>query len=208
MSRKKIRLKVCGMREPGNIAGLVQLNPDFLGFIFHEVSPRYCRDVPQVEIPETILKTGVFVDKPLEYIALKKEAFGLDLIQLHGHEDPAFCRKVSEQIAPVMKAFRVDESFAFEQTENYAPFCRYFLFDTAGPLAGGNGRPFRWELLEKYNGTTPFLLSGGIDGTMVEKLRALQHPAFYGVDINSRFETSPGVKNIQLIKQFQHELLS
>ncbi len=196
------------MCDAANIAALTQLHPDFIGFIFHEVSPRYCSTIPEIKIPETIIKTGVFVNKPTEYIELKKNTFGLNLIQLHGDETPGFCQQIHKTVAPVMKAFRVNETFDFEITKAYAPFCRYFLFDASGPLAGGNGIPFSWEILEKYKGNTPFLLSGGINNTMAGKLRAFGHPAFYGIDINSRFETSPGIKNIQQIKQFQHELLS
>ena len=208
MKLTKIRLKVCGMRETDNIEALIGLQPDFIGFIFHEISPRYCDKIPEVSIPETMKKTGVFVSKPMEFIRMKKENFGLDYIQLHGTESPEFCKTVSETMAPVIKAFNIREEFDFGKLKAYEPFCDFFLFDASGPQAGGNGISFNWELLQKYNGSTPFLLSGGIDNSMTNAIKQIRHPAFYGVDINSRFEISPGIKNIPKIKRFKHELSS
>ncbi len=209
-SRKtsKIHLKVCGMREPENIAALAVLQPDFIGFIFHELSPRYCEKVPDVMIPKTIRKTGVFVNNPEDYILQKKEIFQLDYIQLHGAESPLFCQKIRKSVAPVIKAFNLNEHFDFNRLEAYASCCKFFLFDASGPKSGGNGIPFNWKLLEKYHGTTPFLLSGGINESMTVAIKQINHPAFYGVDINSRFETLPGIKDINKIKRFKYELQS
>jgi len=208
VKQKKIHLKVCGMREAENIAALVKLQPDFIGFIFHEVSPRYCEKVPQTAIPESIRKTGVFVNKPIEYIFLKKKEFGLDYFQLHGSESPAFCEQVRLQASPVIKAFNLHPGFDFGKLKDYAPYCDFFLFDASGPQAGGNGIAFDWALLEKYTKETPFLLSGGIDETMAKTIKQINHPAFYGVDINSRFEIRPGFKDIDKIKRFKHALQS
>lgn len=204
----KIHLKVCGMRDPENIADLVELEPDFIGFIFHEISPRYCEKVPEVFIPESIRKTGIFVNKPKDYILRKKEDFQLDYIQLHGAETPEFCQKIQQEAGPVIKAFNLNDNFDFNRLEAYSSCCDFFLFDASGSHAGGNGITFDWEILNNYYGTTPFLLSGGIDENMVEAIRNISHPAFYGVDINSRFEISPGIKNIPKIKRFKHELSS
>ena len=199
-------MKVCGMCNTLNIADLLVLRPDFIGFIFHELSPRHCPSPPQMTLPESVIKVGVFVDKPMDFIRLKKEQFGLDMIQLHGNESPAFCREVEQNVAPVIKAFKMDAGFDFHQLEAYRPVCHLFLFDAAGPKAGGNGVRFNWELLKNYKGETPFLLSGGIDKSMVAAIKDFNHPAFYGVDINSGFETHPGIKNIENIKQFKDEL--
>jgi len=160
---KKIHLKVCGMRDEANIAALAELQPDFIGFIFHEISPRYCEKVPEVFIPESICKTGVFVNKPEEYIARKKKDFHLDYVQLHGAESPEFCGKIQYSVAPVIKAFNLHDGFDFDRLKPYEKVCAFFLFDASGPLAGGNGITFNWQILEQYHGTTPFLLSGGID---------------------------------------------
>jgi len=185
----KIHLKVCGMKEAGNITDLVTLHPDFIGFIFHELSPRHCDRPPKTVIPESIRKVGVFVNKSQEYILLRKAEYQLDLIQLHGTESPDFCQRIQQTVAPVIKAFNLYDDFDFDTLKPYEEACAFFLFDASGPLAGGNGKLFNWQILEQYRGTTPFLLSGGIDESMAEAIRNIKHPAFYGVDINSRFET-------------------
>ena len=205
---KEIHLKVCGMRDEANIAALMELQPDFIGFIFHEISPRYCEKVPEVFIPESTRKTGVFVNKPEEYIARKKKDFHLDYVQLHGAESPEFCGRIQHSVAPVIKAFNLYDDFDFDTLKSYEEACAFFLFDASGPLAGGNGKLFNWQILEQYRGTTPFLLSGGIDESMAEAIRNIKHPAFYGVDINSRFELRPAIKDINKIKRFKHELQS
>jgi len=199
-------MKVCGMCNTINIADLLVLRPDFIGFIFHESSPRHCQSPPQMIFPKSVIKVGVFVDKPMDFILLKKEQFGLDMIQLHGNESPAFCGEVERKAGPVIKAFNIHADFDFLQLDDYYPVCHFFLFDAAGPKAGGNGVRFNWELLKNYKGETPFLLSGGIDKRMAAAIRNFNHPAFLGVDINSGFETGPGIKNIENIKQFKDEL--
>jgi len=204
----KIHLKVCGMRDPENIAELVELEPDFIGFIFHEPSPRYCNRPPEIVISKTIGKTGVFVNKPEDYILRKKEDFQLDYIQLHGSETPEFCQKIQQVAGPVIKAFNLNDNFDFNRLEAYTSCCDFFLFDASGPNVGGNGITFDWKLLEKYHGTTPFLLSGGIDENMAVTIKQIDHPAFYGVDINSRFEIRTATKDINKIKNFKHELQS
>ena len=206
MKNSKLKIKVCGMRDTLNIADLMTVHPDFIGFIFHELSPRNCKLPPRLTIPKSVRKVGVFVDKPLDYILFKKEEFGLDFIQLHGNESPDFCREVQYKAAPVIKAFRVDARFDFKILNAYEPVCNLFLFDAAGPKAGGNGLRFNWDLLKAYKGETPFLLSGGIDKSMAIAVKNFKHPAFLGVDINSGFEMSPGMKNITNIKQFTDEL--
>ncbi|MBN2615457.1 MAG: phosphoribosylanthranilate isomerase [Bacteroidales bacterium] len=204
---RTLKLKVCGMREAENITGLIALQPELIGFIFHEPSARFCAGKPEVDIPEEIIRTGVFVNSPLETILQKKEEFGLSLAQLHGKESPEFCRGVRQHI-PVMKAFNIDYHFDFQVLEAYTGVCDYFLFDASGPKAGGNGIQFNWDLLQQYQGKTPFFLSGGLSPDSVDALREFQHPALVGIDINSGFEVRPGLKNIEKIKQFKYELSS
>jgi phosphoribosylanthranilate isomerase len=204
--KSELKLKVCGMGNAQNIARLTELEPDFIGFIFHELSPRYCLTVPEVTIPEKITKVGVFVNKSADYIFQKKEEFGLTMAQLHGQESPEFCGKIEQNGLPVIKACNITQDFDFEKLKAYETACSLFLFDAAGRNAGGNGIVFNWDLLQHYHGEKPFLLSGGIHPALAKKIRNFSHPSLYGIDINSGFETKPGIKNIAKIKAFKNEL--
>lgn len=200
------QLKVCGMRDSVNIAKLVKLQPDFIGFIFHEKSPRNVIETPSVEIPSIIKKVGVFVNSNIQFISEKSKDFKLNCIQLHGKETSKYCKTLTEKGFSIIKAFNISEEFNFNQLYAYEPFCDYFLFDAYGKKAGGNGITFNWELLQKYKGQIPFLLSGGIDETMVEEIRNIKHPKFAGIDINSGFEIKPALKDIEKIKKLKQEL--
>ena len=206
MKNSELKIKVCGMCNTQNVSDLVTVHPDFIGFIFHKSSPRYCPEPPHPEIPGSIRKVGVFVDSPLDFILQKKKEFGLNMIQLHGNETPDFCLETERKVAPVIKAFKIDAEFDFSQLEDFQPVCNFFLFDAAGKEPGGNGITFNWKLLKNYQGKTPFLLSGGIEKSMAVAVKKFTHPAFFGVDINSGFERRPGIKNIANIKQFKNEL--
>jgi phosphoribosylanthranilate isomerase len=199
-------IKICGMRDPGNIREVATLKPDLMGFIFYPQSPRYIGENPEDalfrEIPSGIGKTGVFVNAEPEAVLLQSKKAGLQFVQLHGEESPAECRELALHELQVIKAFRVDASFRFELLPQYAPFCRFFLFDTATSAYGGSGKQFDWNLLNRYEGPVPFFLSGGISPEDAEKLAEFSHPFLTGVDVNSRFETSPGIKNIALLKKF------
>ncbi len=201
-----LKLKVCGMRNSNNILELIKVQPNFIGFIFHENSPRNVTTFPDVKIPETIYKAGVFVNQKEDFIAKKSVEFKLDYIQLHGNETPSFCQEMRQKKYKIIKAFNISENFDFKQLQAYEAFCDYFLFDAFGKNAGGNGITFNWKLIENYSGQVPFLLSGGIDETMVKQIKDMEHPQFAGVDINSGFEIEPGLKNIQKIKLFSDEL--
>jgi len=194
------------MREPYNIVELIKLQPDFIGFIFHEKSPRNVTEFPEITFPDRIKKTGVFVDRDLAFINKKSKSFKLDCIQLHGHETPDYCKSLKEKGFSIIKAFNISENFNFEPLREYEPFCDYFLFDSFGKNVGGNGITFNWELFQKYKGKTPFLLSGGIDSTMVKEIQSINHPLFSGIDINSGFEIKPAVKDIKQLKQFINNL--
>lgn len=199
-----MKIKVCGMKQPRQIQQLIALSVDFAGLIFHPPSKRFAGDEPPRAIRalrNDIRLTGVFVDTPEEDIRTTAETFGLSAIQLHGSESAAQCQALRNHFT-VLKAFRLDEAFDFNSLAEYAPTVDYFVFDAAGKLPGGNGIKFSWHLLNKYTGHTPFLLSGGIVPADAEKVQQVQHPAITGVDLNSRFEEAPGMKQMNLVTTF------
>lgn len=207
-----MKLKVCGMRDADNISELVKLNPDYIGFIFYDKSKRNVNDFPVIDIPSEIKKVGVFVDESIENVISLVEENNLDVVQLHGNESPEYIEKLNFkfalkfQLIEVFKAFSVDDKFDFSTTEPYQKVCNYLLFDTKGKEYGGNGVKFNWEVLQKYKGKTPFLLSGGITNNDAQEITKLKHTAFAGVDINSGFEIEPALKNIEDIKEFKQNL--
>ncbi len=197
-------LKICGMKYPENILEVSKLLPDYLGFIFYKKSSRYFDgEIP--EIPNSIKKVGVFVNANLEEINTKIKKYDLDLIQLHGNETPEFCQNLKQDTIEIIKVFSVDDDFDFEILNKYENACDYFLFDTKGKLHGGNGVTFNWQILEKYKLQKPLFLSGGIGIEEIEKLKTLNLP-IYAIDVNSKFEIEPGLKNAQLLQQFITQL--
>ena len=198
-----MKLKVCGMQETENIAALASLQPDYMGFIFWEPSKRYCTTVP-TDIPKHIKKVGVFVDETTKQIKEKVKLFGLDAVQLHGDESPRQCVALLN-LCKVIKAFRIGPDFDFKTFTPYKDHCTYFLFDTQGPLPGGNGTAFDWKLLAGYTLDTPFFLSGGIGLGHVEAIAEIRkrNLPIHALDINSQFESKPGVKKIEKIKKFK-----
>ena len=198
-----MKLKVCGMQEIENIAALASLQPDYMGFIFWEPSKRYCTTVP-TDIPKHIKKVGVFVDETTKQIKEKVKLFGLDAVQLHGDESPRQCAALLN-LCEVIKAFRIGPDFDFKTLTPYQDHCTYFLFDTQGPLPGGNGTAFDWKLLAGYTLDTPFFLSGGIGLGHVEAIAEIRkrNLPIHALDINSQFESKPGVKKIEKIEKFK-----
>lgn len=201
-------IKVCGMRYDGNIRQVEQLSPDWMGFICWPGSARHVEGVPAY-LPATCQRVGVFVNPTPEYVMERISSLGLDIVQLHGQETPAFCRAIKERAEAdehpvrIMKAFPVKADAPFPVTQTYESCCDYFLFDTfAGAKAGGSGRTFDWYRLQDYRGTVPFLLSGGIGEEHLEALRQVNHPLCVGVDLNSRFELSPALKDVQRLEEF------
>jgi len=201
-----MKIKVCGMRQQGNIEELVALQPNFIGFIFYEKSPRFVGEELNEEyirsIPGNIKKVGVFVNASPGYILSTVKKYDLQYAQLHGNEMPDICRSIRQKGVNVIKAFSIDEKFNFAMLNNYKSFCDLFLFDTKGANPGGNGTPFDWKLLKKYDNEKPFLLSGGIGIENVEEIIALSKTLpIYGIDVNSQFETEPGVKDIAKLEE-------
>lgn len=197
-------IKVCGMREPENIRAVEQLGIQWMGFIFWPQSSRYVKECPTY-LPTRCKRIGVFVDATIADIRASVEEYGLDLIQLHGHESPAFIRSIGHKV-PIIKAFSIATTTDLTLTASYEGVVDYFLFDTKAKLVGGNGTKFDWSVLQAYHGTTPFLLSGGIGPDDIEHIRQFHHPQLAGIDLNSRFETSPTLKDITKLKHFIYEL--
>ena len=206
-----MKLKVCGMKH--NPLEVAALRPDYIGFIFWEGSTRnYSGPLPQ-GLPEPPGRVGVFVDATPAAILAKCREFRLALVQLHGSETPAYCREIRDLLAleckvpPLLiKAFAVGDDFDFGPLEAYLPLVDYFLFDSRGPLPGGNGTGFDWKQLQGYPFDKPYFLSGGISEEDLERLTVFcQSPAArfcHALDVNSRFERSPGEKDIGRLKQF------
>jgi len=197
-----MKIKVCGLRDDENIKAITALAPDYMGFIFYERTPRYVKDIPNVlaNLPATINKTAVFVDEDKEKIDQLITDHGFNAIQLHGNESPEFAHSFRNRVA-VIKAFGLNSDFNFEQLNNYANKVDYFLFDTKTDLHGGSGKTFDWGILDNYKLNVPFFLSGGLSLDNLDEVAQINHPQFYGVDLNSKFETSPGIKDIDKLKR-------
>ena len=202
-----MKLKVCGMRETENIEALSQLQPDYMGFIFWAPSSRYvASSTPALDA--SIKKTGVFVDATLDYVQSTIAEHELQAVQLHGNESPTYCDYIKTYGVEVIKAFSVKESFDFARLDAYESSCDFYLFDTKGELPGGNGYTFDWTLLNDYPSKKPFFLSGGIGASQLPEIKALLNTPLplYAIDVNSKFELAPAIKNIDTLKQFKKEL--
>ena len=205
-----IKIKVCGLLNPGNIEEVCTLGPDFVGYIFYPGSKRFVGTTPDPAIfripqPE-IAKVGVFVDEDISRVKQIYSQCQLDLVQLHGNESPQYCRILKDEGIAVIKAFKPDSVQGIRSIENYPDGMRYILFDTPGKELGGTGQKFDWDLLDGLSLPFPFLLSGGIGPEDGESIRNIEHEALFGVDVNSRFELSPGMKDIIPLEKFMKEI--
>ena len=200
-------VKVCGMREAENIREVEALGIDLMGFIFWPKSGRYVSERPAY-LPTNCKRVGVFVDEDIETVKRIAEDYALDYIQLHGHELADYCAQLRG--FKLIKAFNIATTEDFKQTEPYTGIVDYFLFDTKGKSVGGNGEKFDWSVLSAYDGNTPFLLSGGIGPDDAEVLTShfspLTSKKCVGIDLNSRFEIAPGLKDINKLKDFLNAL--
>ncbi len=197
-----MKIKVCGLKYALNLQEIGELPIDYAGFIFVNQSPRNVDYSPALMLAMNKLnckKVGVFVNAPTYFIKAKAELFGLNVIQLHGDESAYQIDALSKDYE-VIKVFSVGDDFDFdlEQYKN----ADYFLFDTKGKKRGGNGTKFKWDLLKNYKGETPFILSGGIGPQDVEDIQRINHSKFAGIDVNSGFESEPGLKKTELLKEF------
>ena len=208
-----MKIKVCGMKNPYNIRELAQLPIDFMGLIFYTKSPRYIGDLtPEVldVLPENIGRVGVFVNEDLQVVVDSINKYRLNYVQLHGNESPEYYLNLKE-FSPeikIIKAFSIAEASDLEKTDNYENKVDYFLFDTKTPQYGGSGQKFDWSILNDYKGNTPFFLSGGISAEDALLIRKLENNRIVGLDLNSKFEIEPGLKNIELLHRFINEIKS
>lgn len=194
------------MREAENIREVEQLSTlnsqlsiSWMGFIFWPKSSRYVSECPAY-LPEKVKRVGVFVDETIEKVKEIAKTFQLDLIQLHGKESPAYAEKLGDY--RLIKAFNIASADDFAACVAYEGKVDFFLFDTKGKSVGGNGEKFDWSVLKTYHGHTPFILSGGIAPDDAARVKAIRHPQFAGIDLNSRFEREPGLKDINKLKTF------
>jgi len=203
---RDLKLKVCGMKFAANIAAVAGLQPDYLGFIFYDKSPRYISDVSAELIkyvPSEVKTVGVFVDEDLEIVKKKINLYQLKAVQLHGSEAPEYCAELKTNFnnLEVIKAFGLDEDFDFSILDPYENEVDFFLFDTKTKAHGGSGKTFDWEILNNYTLDEPYFLSGGIDLEHVDAVLGINDERLYALDINSRFEIEPGVKDVEKIKE-------
>lgn len=207
----KQKIKVCGMKHAANIGAVAELRPDYLGFIFYDKSPRYINEVSAELIkyvPEEIKTVGVFVNEELEIVKSLVVKHRFKAVQLHGKEDVDYCEAVKGLGIEVIKAFGVSANFDFNALNDYQTVADYFLFDTQTAAHGGSGKVFDWSLLEKYQLQKPYFLSGGIDLDHANQIKAIKDERLYAVDINSKFELEPGLKDVNRLKEFFKELNS
>jgi phosphoribosylanthranilate isomerase len=229
-------VKVCGMRVADNIREVSALGIDWLGLVFWPESPRCVNQLrarggfypdysplatkisevgglPALAAKENNPKrVGVFVDDMPQNIVTRVYNFYLDMVQLHGEESPVMIENLKRTLDPdirpvkVIKAIALETEADFDKCQQYEGLVDYFLFHNKCKEMGGSGKQFDWGLLQAYKGKTPFLISGGIGIEDVERIKAIQHPLFVGVDINSKFETEPGVKDVEAVKTFLEKL--
>ena len=204
LERVGVRIKICGMKYPDNILEVGSLLPDYMGFIFWEKSARYFDGIIP-NLPKSIKKVGVFVNESVAEIQAKREQYDLQAVQLHGNESVEFCdtlKKVLPKDIEIIKVFSILDTFDFETLKPFESVCNYFLFDTKGKLPGGNGTTFDWKVLENYPSPKPFFLSGGIGIEEIESVNEIlkTNLPLHAIDVNSKFEIEPGLKNIELCR--------
>ncbi|MGK0324904.1 MAG: phosphoribosylanthranilate isomerase [Polaribacter sp.] len=229
-----MKIKVCGMKYIENIQDVAALQPDYLGFIFYEKSKRNFEGIIP-ELPKSIKKTGVFVNEYPEILISLVEEYRLDAIQLHGDESLKYVTELKRQLAErrdlfieenkhqrkkknkhfiadekveIIKAFGIKDAFNFDDLKPYLDVVDFFLFDTKGKERGGNGVKFDWAILEKYPFEKPFFLSGGIGLQDMDEVQKIINSdlLIYALDVNSKFESAPGKKNVKELKKFKEGL--
>lgn len=200
-----MKIKVCGMRYSSNVAAVAEVYPDYMGFIFYPPSPRDCSGMSTSvvgQLPESVTPVAVTVNMGDDSILALAGRYGFNTVQLHGDETPDQCRGLRERGLTVFKAIGIKDESSLEDALAYEGNVDMFVFDTSSASRGGTGKKFDWDLLGNYKGQTPFLLSGGLGPEDVERVRNLRHEKFVGIDLNSRFETAPALKDAALLKNF------
>lgn len=205
MTGDRLKIKVCGMRDACNISAVAAVHPDYMGFIFYPPSPRYCSglnpDLVKSLAPD-IIPVAVTVDMSESETVSLVEKYGFKTVQLHGNESPELCRRLIDRGLTVFKAIPIKDRESLRSVNDYEGAVNLFVFDTATPSKGGSGLKFNWNILEDAYIATDFLLSGGIGPEDKEIILGFEHPHFIGVDINSRFEVAPGIKDVGLLRRF------
>ncbi len=231
-TRRRLLIKVCGMRDHDNISEVAQLDIDLMGFIFWKGSKRCVRMIPSragilpdyseerlrrasrredaaSQQPSGLSRVGVFVDEMPQTILTAIYNYRLQYVQLHGEEKPVMIENLKRTLIPdivpdikVIKAISVSGKDDIARYKDYEGLVDLFLFDTRCPTVGGSGRQFDWDVLSAYDGHTPFLLSGGIGPDDADRVRQFDHPMLAGIDLNSRFETEPGRKDVERLRTF------
>ena len=194
-------IKVCGLNNGNNINQLMKLDLDYMGIIFYRKSSRF---FSSATLPKSEKKyVAVFVDESLDVIKEIINKYKFEYVQLHGNEDQKFCKEISS-LCNIIKAFRIDDRFDLNEIEKYSKYCKYFLFDTFTESYGGSGKKFNWNLLLNYNHKKDFILSGGINLELINSIKKLKNqlPNLIGVDLNSKFEIKPGLKDVNRVKKF------
>lgn len=202
--------KVCGVKHRENAVLIAHLRPDFMGFIFHSASPRFVGDPPESGLfeclPPGIHRVGVFVNSEPEFVIQTFHKYRLQFVQLHGDEGPEYCADLYREGISLIKAFGVDAGFDLDDLGPYRKWVNYFLFDCKTPMRGGSGRQFDWGLLKEYPFDTPYFLSGGIDIDALRRLDYERMPGLAVLDVNSRFEKVPGLKDVALLGELSEIL--
>ena len=216
-----MKIKVCGMRHAENIEQVGALPIHFMGFIFYEKSPRCVKNTDDIltTFPADLTRVGVFVNADIDFVLFKTHQFDLNAVQLHGSETPQYIEDLSKEMraklkvaalsdVEIIKAFPVGEDFDFDELKPYTSLVNYFLFDTKTPNHGGAGVKFDWNILKKYDNEIPFFLSGGIDITDIGSILQLNKFNIHAIDVNSKFEIRPGLKDINKIKKLRDAIHS
>ena len=206
---KDLKIKICGMKDPGNIQRISLLLPDYMGFIFYPRSLRYAGELSPAKIakvPARITKVGVFVNLPAVDVLSSCRQMGIRTVQLHGNESPDYCKKLKDNGLKIIKVFSIGIQDGFKTMSAYQDACDFYLLDTAFEEYGGSGKQFEWTRLNEYDQDKPFFLSGGIDPGDAERILELKHPELFGVDLNSRFETEPGIKTRDKLSVFMQKI--
>ena len=207
----ELKIKICGMREQGNIREISGLHPEYMGFIFYPGSKRYAGRLSPLAVkglPARITRVAVFVNASSEEIKTTCRAYSIRTLQLHGDETPDFCQDLRETGFKVIKAFPVGKSLDVAKMETYKNSADFLLLDTSADGFGGTGKKFDWRQLKKYDSELPFFLSGGIGPDDAEQIRKINVPQLYAVDLNSRFEIRPGLKNVVELENFIRKIRS
>ena len=215
-------IKVCGMRDAQNIREVSQLGVDMIGMIFYPKSPRYVemqsshagiipdyvKEDINIKSAKSPARVGVFVDDMVQNIVTRVVNYHLDYVQLHGNEPREMCENLRLTLDPdirpgikIIKAISVSDASDIQKYKEYVGVVDYFLFDTKCKTVGGSGQQFDWQVLDEYDGDVPFLMSGGIGPEDASRILSFHHPRCVGIDLNSRFETEPGLKDVEKLKE-------